>query len=121
MPFWGCSGTGKAMGLGPYITGVSKNDMYSCMKIPTTNIFIQNRPAHNLWSVAPITIDMPSGIAGATTGTLFMVGAIIALFSFTVFACGAPVVKWLGITLQNIWNTIGLYPKMDQKKVLVLI
>lgn len=121
MPFWGVMGSGRAMGIGPYLTGVSKNDMFSCMKIPTTTIFIQNRPAHNLFSVAPLTIDLPTGIAGATTGTLFMLGMVIALFSFTVFACGAPVVKWLGITLQNLWNTIGLYLKMDQTKVMVLI
>ena len=121
MCFWGCSGSGRATGVGPYFTGVSKNDMFSLMKIPTTTIFIQNMIAHNLFSVAPLTIDLPSGVAGVTTGTLFMMGMIIGLFSFTVFACGAPVVKWLGITLQNLWNTLGMYLKMDQKKVAVLL
>ena len=120
MPFWGCSGTGKSTGFGPYLTGVSKNDMYSCMKIPTTNIYIKNKPAHNLWSIALLTIDLPSGISGATTGTLFMLGTVIALFSFTVMACGGPVIKWLCITLQNIWNTIGAYLKRDQGSTLVL-
>jgi len=113
-------GSGKSIGLGPYITGPSKNDMLSCMKLPTTNIFIQNRPAHNLYSVAPITIDMPSSVLGVATGTLFMLGATIALFSTSVVACGGMVIRWLCLALQNFWNTLGLYLKMDQKKVLVL-
>jgi len=120
MPFWGTMGSGRSIGLGPYVTGVSKNDMLSCMKLPTTNVFIQKKPAHNLFSVAPMTIDLPSGILGATTGTLFMLGATIALFSVTVIACGAPVTRWLCLALQNLWNTLGVYLKMDQKKVLVL-
>ena len=119
MPFWGCMGSGRSIGLGPYITGVSKNDMLSCMKIPTNNVFIQRKPSHNIFSIAPLTLDMP-GILGVATGTLCMIGATIALFSFTVVACGGFVIRWLCLTLQNLWNTLGAYLKMDQKKVLVL-
>src|SRR5690606_39225142 len=64
MPFWGCMGSGRSIGLGPYVTGVSKNDMLSCMKLPTTNVFIQRKPAHNIFSVAPLTIDLPTGVLG---------------------------------------------------------
>jgi len=120
MPFWGCMGSGRSMGLGPYMTGVSKNDMLSCMKLPTTNVFIQRKPAHNIFSVAPLTIDLPSGVLGMATGTLFMLGTTIALFSFTVIACGGFIIRWLCLALQNFWNTLGMYLKMDQKKVLVL-
>ncbi|MCD0501507.1 hypothetical protein [Bordetella petrii] len=90
------------------------------MKLPTTNILIKNRPAHNLYSIAPLTIDLPSGVLGATTGTLFMLGATIALFSVTVIACGGPVIRWLCIALQNLWNTIAMYLKPDQKLVALL-
>ncbi|CAP41959.1 PAAR domain-containing protein [Bordetella petrii] len=120
MPFWGCMGSGKSIGLGPYMTGPSKNEMWSCMKLPTTNVFIQNKPAHNIYSVAPITIDMPTSVVGVASGTLFMLGATIALFSVTVIACGGVVIRWLCLALQNLWNTLGIYLKMDQKKVLVL-
>lgn len=120
MCLWGSMHSGRSTGIGPYLTGVSKNDMLSCMKLPTTNILIKNRPAHNLYSIAPLTIDLPSGVLGATTGTLFMLGATIALFSVTVIACGGPVIRWLCIALQNLWNTIAMYLKPDQKLVALL-
>ncbi len=120
MPFWGCMGTGKSTGIGPYMTGVSKNEMLSCMKLPTTNVFIKNKPAHNLYSVAPLTIDMPSSILGAASGTLFMLGMTIALFATTVIASGGPIIRWLCLAIQNLWNTIAAYLKRDQGLVLVL-
>ncbi len=121
MPFWGCMGTGRSTGIGPYMSGVSKNDMYSFMKIPTTNVLLKNKPAHNMWSVAPLTVDLPSGILGVATGTLFMLGTTIALFSTTVIACGGLVIRWLCLALQNLWNTIAAYLKMDQKFVVCLV
>jgi len=113
-------GTGKSTGIGPYMTGVSKNEMLSCMKLPTTNVFIKNKPAHNLYSVAPLTIDMPSSILGAASGTLFMLGMTIALFATTVIASGGPIIRWLCLAIQNLWNTIAAYLKRDQGLVLVL-
>lgn len=120
MPSWGCMGSGRSTGIGPYVTGISKNEMLSCMKLPTTNVFIQNKPAHNLYSIAPLTIDLPTGILGVASGTLFMIGTTIALFPFTVVASGGLVIRWLCLALQNLWNTLGMYLKMDQKKVWVL-
>ncbi|MDM9559763.1 MULTISPECIES: hypothetical protein [Bordetella] len=90
------------------------------MKLPTTNVFIKNKPAHNLYSVAPLTIDMPSSILGAASGTLFMLGMTIALFATTVIASGGPIIRWLCLAIQNLWNTIAAYLKRDQGLVLVL-
>src|SRR5690606_8654266 len=120
MPFWGCMGTGKSTGIGPYMTGVSKNEMLSCMKLPTTNVFIQNKPAHNIDSVAPLTIDLPTGVLGASTAALLMLGTTIALLSFTVVASGGTVIRGLGLALPNLWYALGMYLKMDQKRVWVL-
>ncbi|MBO1111814.1 hypothetical protein [Bordetella petrii] len=119
MPFWGCMGSGKSTGLGPYMTGPSKNEMFSCMKLPTTNVYINNKPGHNLYSVAPLTIDMPSSVLGATTGTLFMLGTTIALFSVSVIASGGPVIRWLCLAIQNLWNTIACYLKRDNGLVAI--
>lgn len=123
MPFWGCAGTGRALAIGPYMAPfptISKNEMFSFMKIPTTNIFLDGKLAQNVYSIAPITIEMPNNVIGLLTGTIYMMGAVVALFATTVVACGGFVIRWLGITLQNLWNCIGIYLKMDQKKVLIL-
>ncbi|MVW73603.1 MULTISPECIES: DUF4150 domain-containing protein [unclassified Bordetella] len=120
MPLWSSMDSGKSPGLGPYMTGVSKNDMLNLMKLPTTNVFIKNRPAHNIWSVAPLTIDLPSGVLGLASGTLFMLGTTIALFAATVVASGGVVIRWLCLALQNLWNTLGCFLKPGQKKVVLL-
>lgn len=119
MPLWSSMDGGKSFGIGPYATGVSKNDMFNLAKMPTTNVWIKNRPGHNIWSVAPLTFDAP-GVLGVASGTLCMLGATIAMFATTVVACGGVVIRWLCLALQNLWNTLGCFLKPGQKKVMLL-
>ncbi|MBV7481799.1 hypothetical protein [Bordetella sp. BOR01] len=114
MPAMGCGGKGRSTAIGPYATGPSVNRMLSRMRLPTPSLFIKNMPAQTLWSVGPFTIDSPTAVMGVLTGTLFMVGTTVALFPSTVIACGANVIRWLCVTIQNIFNAIGLTDGLDQ-------
>ena len=90
---------------------------------PTTamNVFVFFTPAHNVITSLPLSNGDNAGLMGGITGPpLDMSFNFRASCSTSTLMGCMPVVRMVDMTLQNMWNSVGLTIAPSQVQTLVL-